>query len=57
MASGPMKRSRVAGATKRLNLMAPTVCPSELAAKITPTAAAPPPRADASGAATPSGAL
>src|SRR6202044_771208 len=53
-ASGPMNRSLVAGTTNRLKTIAPTVSPSALAARMTPTASAPPPRPAASGVTTPS---
>ena len=52
-----MNRSRVGGATKRLNTIAPAVSPRAAAARITPTATVPPCRSRASGVTTPSGAL
>ena len=56
-ASGLIHRTRLAGATNRLKVIAPTVAPKAGAAKMSPTATAPPPRAAASGADTPSGTL
>src|SRR6266516_1578901 len=56
-ASGPIQRTRRAGATRRLNAMAPTDAPRACEARISPTATAPPPRLAASGAETPSGTL
>ena len=56
-ASGLIHRTRVAGATNRLKVIAPTVAPKAGAARMSPTATAPPPRAAASGAETPSGML
>ena len=52
-----MRRNRIGGATKRLSTIAPAVSPRAAAARITPTAAAPPCRFRASGVTTPSGAL
>src|SRR3954463_7393948 len=53
-ASGPMKRSRADGGTKRLNASTPDVSPRACAARMTPTASVPPPRSRASGGRAPS---